>query len=295
MKSVFISLLFVLCLGLYADISGDSQVFEDHEEWVEGLAFLESSKNQVTGRAKADLLANMSQFQLEVGDLRELDGAPKNELLSLYEQGEAYARQALELDSRNVEAYFWAAANIGRWGQTKGILDSLFKAGPMRENLLKGIRIDDSHADCWYLMGMLYFEVPPIISFGNKTWAVSFMRKAIDHWIEPGQPLTYQFELARFLHDRNWSKSKRSRELQKMNRRFSEKRDILEKNSYYEGTMNFDSSLFYTNGQNLSALSDREEAELLLNNIVSFLTGKNQLLPSERERLAETRELLADW
>ena len=62
--------------------------------------------------------------------------------MKIFEKGQEYADQAIAADPQNNLGYYWKSSNIGRWGQVKGILNSLFKAGPMRDLLLKDLSLD---------------------------------------------------------------------------------------------------------------------------------------------------------
>ena len=112
--------------------------------------------------------------------MRRIRGAKKDDLLKNYEEGEKYANQAIENFPNNPLSYYWKASNIGRWGQVKGILDSLGKAEPMQKLLIQAIDLDSDHSDSYFVLGELYDELPGWpISFGNIDFAVSFARKSI--------------------------------------------------------------------------------------------------------------------
>src|SRR6266508_5563872 len=57
------------------------------------------------------------------GDVR---ASTDEEKLAAYDRGREVAQRAMELEPRNALAHFWFATNSGRWGQTKGVMRSLF-------------------------------------------------------------------------------------------------------------------------------------------------------------------------
>jgi hypothetical protein len=65
------------------------------------------------------------------------DGRAKSpdEKLEAYEQGRQAARRAAEAAPKNARAHFWYATNAGRWGQTKGVLRSLFLLPEVRRGM----------------------------------------------------------------------------------------------------------------------------------------------------------------
>ena len=240
---------------------------------------------------RAGLYWRFSRATLEVGDIEELDGASTADLLNRFLEGEEYADIALELEPDNHEAYYWKSANIGRWAETKGILNSLFKARPMRELLRTALGYYPGHASSFYVLGIMYERVPGFpISFGNANYAVSLARKSIDAnheeiaaGIDDKVKLTHYMELARHLHVRNWNSSKRSREQAKKANQYRSKTDVLEKNFYYEGT------------QDIPNMSDREEAIEVITWVVSAYESKTELNNSDRADLAEARVDLETW
>jgi tetratricopeptide (TPR) repeat protein len=99
--------------------------------------------------------------------------------MQIYDEGMTFADRAIEADPSNNLGYYWKASNLGRWGETRGILSSLNQAKPMRDLLEQSIERDSDHWDSYYVLGLLYARVPGgIISFGNTDYAVSLGRKA---------------------------------------------------------------------------------------------------------------------
>ncbi|RIH82045.1 TPR repeat protein [Meiothermus luteus] len=72
--------------------------------------------------------------------------AKDNEKADWYGRAEAAARQALQTNSENAEAYFELARAQGRLSQYRGILESLGLASSIKENLDKALRLNPRHA-----------------------------------------------------------------------------------------------------------------------------------------------------
>jgi len=243
------------------------------------------------GAEKAEVLWRLARAWLNIGEEAEDRGAATDELLGFFEKGEALAVQATGADPGNHLGYYWQSANIGKWGQTKGIMNALAKAKPMRDLLQKALSLNPEHADSYYVLGQLYEQVPGFpISFGDKGYAVSLGRKSVDlreAQVRSGREkeLVYDYytELAKHLWERNWSAAKRSREQKKMMSGFNSAGDPMEKNSYYEA------------GVTLRNLSDREEALEMLERTIRELESLRRRTDGQNDDLDEARELLAEW
>ena len=240
------------------------------------------------GADRAEVLWRMSRATLDIAELEEDKGGPADPILAIYEQGERYGIQAVQADSRNHLGYYWQSANIGKWGQLKGILNSLFKAGPMRNLLQQTLSYEPDHADSYYVLGQMYEQVPGLISFGNKDFSVSLGRKSIDlheaelaSGVEDEMNHDYYVQMASHLIARNWDRSKRDRELSKKQNNYNNADDALQRGWYYEGTID------------IPAQSDREEAENLLSRMISSLESISDRSDGQNRQLTEARELMS--
>ncbi len=292
-KIITLIVILLACVGLFADqavfdaaeelrITGDRQgAFNLLEA---GLASARSNNE------KAEYYWRMAETYLNMGDDLE-DKASKEAIMALYEQGEEYADMAISADSRNHIGYYMKSANIGRWGQTKGIISSLFKAGDMKDALILAIRQKDDYADAWNVLAMLYAAVPGRpISFGNASFAVSLSRKAYasrEAEIRSGEEEDFgvgiRKEFALHLWARDWSASKRRREQSKAEGKYESTRDLFEKNLYFEGNVS------------IPNMDDREEALVVMRDLIQFLENKSDKTIDERNDLEEVRGILAEW
>jgi tetratricopeptide (TPR) repeat protein len=115
----------------------------------------------VTQAAQADphvdnLLA-VAQIAFLYGDVRALRPEEK---LDAYEQGRQAARRAAEIAPRNGRAHLWYATNAGRWGQTKGVLRSLFLLPEVKRGMETALELDPRFPPAYVLAGTVYYEVP---------------------------------------------------------------------------------------------------------------------------------------
>lgn len=262
-----------------------------NERYEENEKLLKKAEKEVSShREEAEYLWRLSRNILSRTDNLRRRGEDSDTLLENYKKGERYADEAVSLDSENHHAYYWRASNIGRWGQTKGIINSLMKAGPMREDLIKAVNIEPDHSDSYFVLGVLYASVPKLVSFGNDEYAVSYSRKAID--VYDGEETKYRqyLKLAEHLEKRSWGEGKRKRSRSGLEKKYRRADSAYEKNKYYTGVFDPTESRIYSpNG--VQKLSDKEEAKKIAAWIIDELEGASRLSPGEQETLEEAEKL----
>jgi tetratricopeptide (TPR) repeat protein len=296
-KSLFIfviSFLFFLTLAFgdlqeittFADKLNEEENYEDENIFL--LDSLEKVKDSVE---KAELYWRLARVTLNLGDESEKRGLVEDKLLEIFDKGAGYASKAIELDPDNHLGYFWKSANIGRWGQIKGVLNALRQADDMRDLLKTAVTLRPDHAISFSVLGQLYEQVPGFpISFGNVDYSVSLGRKAIV--LHEGQYRNgserkldhdYYTELAKHLYKRNWSVVRRERELKKKKEKYSSAPEILEKSFYYESTID------------LKKITDREEAREILDWVISELEKIHVRTKEQEDNLKEALETFKSW
>jgi hypothetical protein len=240
---------------------------------------------------KAELYWRASRETMEIGNNANDNKESKDAVLKIFEKGQEYADMAIAANPQNNLGYYWKSSNIGRWGQVKGILNSLFKAGPMKELLVKDLSLDSSHSDAYSVLGQLYRELPGApLSFGNTDAAVSLGRMAVDLRVKAVQAgtekdLNYDFyhQLAKTLWKRNWTAANRVSGQQKKLAAWQTAKTPLEKGSAYEATVT------------LKSESDREEARELVNWVIAELSKLPSRTAGQNSDLSDARDTLAEW
>jgi cytochrome c-type biogenesis protein CcmH/NrfG len=106
---------------------------------------------------RVENLLGLAQIAFLYGDVRARTAEEK---LDAYEQGRQAARRAAELAPGNARAHFWYATNAGRWGQTKGVLRSLFLLPEVKRGMETALELDPRHPPTYVLAGTVYYEVP---------------------------------------------------------------------------------------------------------------------------------------
>jgi tetratricopeptide (TPR) repeat protein len=122
-----------------------------------------------------DTLIALAQVCFIWGDIRATTSDDK---LAAYEQGREAAKRAVEIAPRNVLAHFWYATNIGRWGQTKGVVRSLFLLPTVRKEIATVFEIDPKFPPAYSLAGNVYYEVPEMLG-GDLVRAEQMFRSGL--------------------------------------------------------------------------------------------------------------------
>ena len=107
-----------------------------------------------------DNLLALAQIAFLYGDVRARNDEEK---LEAYEQGRQAAKRAAEMAPRNGRAHFWYATNAGRWGQTKGVMRSLFLLPEVKRGMETALELDPRYPPAYVLAGTVYYEVPGLV------------------------------------------------------------------------------------------------------------------------------------
>ena len=110
------------------------------------------------------------------GDVRATTPEQK---LAAYEQGKNAARRAIELAPRSAMAHLFYGINLGRWGQTRGVLRSLFLLPELRETIRQTLELDPRHPAAYALAGNVDYEVPGFLG-GSLDGAERSFRKGLE-------------------------------------------------------------------------------------------------------------------
>ena len=140
---------------LAAEVRGLTARYHENPARIDALRPLVAQAVQAD--PSVDNLLALAQIAFLYGDVRA-QGPP--EKLDAYEQGRQAARRAAEIAPRNARAHFWYATNAGRWGQTKGVLRSLFLLPEVKRGMETALELDPRFPPAYVLAGTVYYEVP---------------------------------------------------------------------------------------------------------------------------------------
>src|SRR3990172_6495945 len=112
---------------------------------------------------RAENLVALGRVCFIWGDIR---AANRDQKLEAYDQGRA-------------AAHFWYGTNTGRWGQTKGVVRSLFLLPTVQEEIQTVLSLDPKFVSVYSLAGNVYYEVPGLLG-GDLNKAEEMFRKGIE-------------------------------------------------------------------------------------------------------------------
>ncbi len=123
-----------------------------------------------------DTLLALSQVCFMYGDVR---AKTPEEKLEAYDRGRQVAKRAVELAPRSAPARFWYGTNTGRWGQTKGVMRSLFLLPTVKGAMEAALDLDPFYAPAYALGGSIYYEVPGFAG-GDLDRSEAMFRKGLE-------------------------------------------------------------------------------------------------------------------
>ncbi|HVP17945.1 MAG TPA: hypothetical protein VMU36_03050 [Spirochaetia bacterium] len=274
------------------DIAKQADALHDQGKYADARSMLlDAAAAADNGKDKAELYWRAARETLEIGDLADKAKKPSEVVLGYFVEGEGYSDKAIEADPYNDLGYFWKSANIGRWGQVKGVFNALSKAAPIRDLLLKVLSINPERSDAYFVLGQLYRELPGWpISFGNIDWAVSLGRRAVDlnaEQVASGKEKDTSFdfstELAKTLHQRGWSAATRLSEQKKKEAKYDEAKTAFDKGCQYEAAMT------------LKNASDAEEAKEIVQDVVAAMEKLPSFTKSQEKDYQKAKDILKGW
>src|SRR6266446_4668435 len=125
---------------------------------------------------KVETMAMLSYVQFLIGDVRATTAEDK---LTAYDRGREIGKRAVELAPKSHDAHLWYAINTARWGETKGVLRSLFLLPTIREELGILLELDPRSVRAHILAGNVLLEVPGFAG-GDRVKAEVHFKKALE-------------------------------------------------------------------------------------------------------------------
>jgi tetratricopeptide (TPR) repeat protein len=122
-----------------------------------------------------DNLVALARVSFIWGDAR---ARTDEEKLAAYDRGREVAQRAIELEPKNAAAHFWFAANSGRWGQTKGVMRSLFLVPTIKREIQTVIDLDPKFTSVYALAGNVYYVLPGLAG-GDLDLSEEMFRKGL--------------------------------------------------------------------------------------------------------------------
>ena len=109
---------------------------------------------------RVENLVALAQISFIWGDVR---ARTREDKLQAYDRGRQAARRATELEPHDVVARFWLATNMARWGQTNGVVRSLFLLPDVQREIRTILDAAPGFTPVYALAGNVFYEVPGLL------------------------------------------------------------------------------------------------------------------------------------
>jgi len=124
---------------------------------------------------QVDTMIYLSYVDFLWGDLRAKNSDDK---LAAYDQGREIGQRAVELAPKNPDAHVWFAINTARYGQTRGIMRSLFLLPTVQREIETTLTLDPKNTRAHSLAGNVYMTLPRIAG-GDMARAEDHFKKGL--------------------------------------------------------------------------------------------------------------------
>ncbi len=175
---------------LAAPESFDVQYYQRHvgDNLAKNIAAIEDvlkSPIIAEGGVRAGYLWRLCRAKVRRGETLK----KKSAKLAEYESAKADCETSVALSSQTADAHFWLGVALGRWGETKGLLKSLFIIKPLKKEMAEVIRLDPSHGGAHNVLGEILWQVPGFAG-GDKQRALAEFELAVR--LSPTHSANYQ-------------------------------------------------------------------------------------------------------
>jgi tetratricopeptide (TPR) repeat protein len=102
--------------------------------------------------------------------------------LELFQRGIDWSKKAIEINPKSAGGYFWLGVNNGKYGETRGILKSLFLVGPIKDSMQQVIAIDPGYeyGGAYRVLGRMYFKLPRFAG-GGIDKSIEYLKKSLEY------------------------------------------------------------------------------------------------------------------
>ena len=122
-----------------------------------------------------EVLWRLARGLVRAGERR----ADKKAALADYTRAEQLAGMAVSLSSASAESWYWHGVALGKQGEARGMMRSLFMVGPLKKRMEGTLRLAPCHAPAHHVLGELLWQLPGVVG-GSKAGARTELEAALD-------------------------------------------------------------------------------------------------------------------
>lgn len=131
-----------------------------------------------------EALWRLGRSLVRIGERKE----SKKEAIAHYEKAKELTKKSVALDDKNAASHFWLGLSMGRHGEARGILKSLFMIKPLKREMRTVLELDPDHGGAHHVLGELYRQLPLFVG-GSKRKAVKELELAVE--VDPNHTAHY--------------------------------------------------------------------------------------------------------
>lgn len=167
-----IILLAALAIGLVGETSeelilkGDELYARRGEPGLAAQALARYQEALALAPGSVTAMAKNLQAMFFVGDNSPASGDKQR----IFKAAMELSRKAVAMHPDRVEGHYWLGVHTGSYGQSRGVLKSLFLKNDIIRAMNKAIAIDGAYENggAYCVLGRLYFKVPGLFGGSNK-------------------------------------------------------------------------------------------------------------------------------
>ena len=236
------------------------------------------------------VLWRLSLACLLIGDTKD----SRQERREWFARGLEYAERGIAIDPLCPQLYMWHSGNVGKDALTRSLSSQLSAVGKIDDDLdmiLNRLgRVDYSEA--WDALAEVCYNHPS----RSNTAAVNYMRVCIDTIPDGELRLDAYATFAEILYKTNRNASKRRSDISKgLGTWQNPKGSFTDRYACYESALGADYVPQWTQGQALSAISDRQEAVMVLNYAESLYRNSKEHFPADDAAMERIAGLLKEY
>jgi len=177
--------LVVLILPLALLSQDAEQILTQADELFETMSDMETAEKALDLYRKAlNLIEDkyepywkISRMHYYIGEHTESNKEKKN----IFSQAIYYAEKAIQLSPEQPDGYYWRGVNNGKYGESRGVLKSLFLVKPIKSDMNKVIELDPEYEDggAYRVLGRVYFKLPGFAGGSNEE-SLKLLEKSIE-------------------------------------------------------------------------------------------------------------------
>ncbi len=151
---------------LYENRHLDSNYIVDYKRIIDSLLVVDSTNSEAIWR--------LGRYYYERG----VNSKGKNERLAHLSSARRFFEKSIALNE-SCEAHFFLGATLGRIGQTRGKMKSLFLVKPIKQSFTRSLELNPRYVRALAGLGSLFDQLPSIAG-GDQASAVDYLKKAIE-------------------------------------------------------------------------------------------------------------------